>query len=70
MCRQSMTANVLQLGEVAETEAQMFSFAQKFNRITAVEFSTEPRHFAKLLLCAVILHFLFRILSVVLVVLT
>jgi len=34
--------NVLQLGEVAEIEAQMFSFAQKFNRRTAVEFSTEP----------------------------
>jgi hypothetical protein len=37
-----MTPNVLQLGEVAEIEAQMFSFAQKFNRRTAVEFSTEP----------------------------
>jgi len=34
--------NVLQLGEVAEIEAQMFSFAQKFNRRTTVEFSTEP----------------------------
>jgi len=34
--------NGLQLGEVAEIEAQMFSFAQKFNRRTAVEFSTEP----------------------------
>jgi hypothetical protein len=32
----------LQLGEVAEIEAQMFSFAQKFNRRTAVEISTEP----------------------------
>jgi len=32
----------LQLGEVAEIEGQMFSFAQKFNRRTAVEFSTEP----------------------------
>jgi len=32
----------LQLGEVAEIEAQMFSFAQKFNRRTAVEFCTEP----------------------------
>jgi len=30
----------LQLGEVAEIEAQMFSFAQKFNRRTTVEFST------------------------------
>ena len=37
-----MVANVLQLGEVAEIEAQMFSFVQKFNRRTAVEFSTEP----------------------------
>ena len=37
-----MAANVLQLGEVAEIEAQMLSFAQKFNRRTAVEFSTEP----------------------------
>ena len=33
--------NVLQLGEMAEIEVQMFSFAQKFNRRTAVEFSTE-----------------------------
>jgi len=37
-----MTANVLQLGEVAEIEAQMFNFAQKLNRRTTVEFSTEP----------------------------
>jgi len=37
-----VAANGLQLGEVAEIEAQMFSFAQKFNRRTAVEFSTEP----------------------------
>ena len=29
--------NVLQLDEVAEIEAQMFSFAQKFNRRTTVE---------------------------------
>ena len=34
--------NVLQLGEVAEIEAQMFSFAQKFNRRTELEFSTKP----------------------------
>jgi len=26
---------------MAEIEAQMFSFAQKFNRRTAIEFSTE-----------------------------
>jgi hypothetical protein len=37
-----MPYNGLQLGEVAEIEAQMLSFAQKFNRRTAVEFSTEP----------------------------
>jgi len=30
------------LGEVAEIEAQMFGFAQKFNRRTAVEFCTKP----------------------------
>jgi len=38
----TMTANGLQLGEVAEIEAQMFSFVQKFNRRTELEFSTEP----------------------------
>lgn len=32
----------LQLGEVADFKAEMFSFTQKFNRRTAVEFSTEP----------------------------
>ena len=37
-----IVCNVLQLGEVAEIEAQMFGFVQKFNRRTAVEFSTEP----------------------------
>ena len=37
-----ISGNVLQLGEVAEIEAQMFSFAQKFNRRTTVEFSTQP----------------------------
>lgn len=40
--RDGIAANGLALGEVAETEAQMFSFAQKFNRRTAFEFSTEP----------------------------
>jgi hypothetical protein len=30
------------LGEVAEIEAQIFNFAQKFNRRTELEFSTEP----------------------------
>ena len=34
--------DVFRLGDVAEIEAQMFSFAQKFNRRTTVEFSTEP----------------------------
>jgi hypothetical protein len=32
--------NGFRLGDVAEIEAQMFSFAQKFNRRTVVEFST------------------------------
>jgi len=32
-----LTANGLQLGEVAEIEAQMFSFAQKLNRSKTVE---------------------------------
>lgn len=32
----------LPLGEVGEIEVQMYSFAQKFNRRTAVEFSTVP----------------------------
>src|SRR5690606_32012744 len=40
--RHSITGNVLQLGEVAEIEAQKFGFAQKFNRRTDVEISTEP----------------------------
>jgi hypothetical protein len=34
--------NVSRLGEVAEIEAQMFSFAQKFNRRTELDFSTKP----------------------------
>jgi hypothetical protein len=37
-----MPYNVLQLGEVADFEAQMFSFVQKFNRRTELEFSTKP----------------------------
>jgi hypothetical protein len=32
----------MQIGEVAEIEEQMFSFAHKFNRSSAIEFSTEP----------------------------
>jgi len=31
-----------QLGEVAEIEAKMFRFVQKFNQGTTVEFSTKP----------------------------
>ena len=44
LCGRSVrfAANGSQLGEVAEIEAQMFSFVQKFNRRTDVEFSTEP----------------------------
>jgi hypothetical protein len=38
----SITANVLQLGEVADLEAQMFNLAQMFIRIPNVQFSTEP----------------------------
>jgi len=38
----NIATNVLQLGEVAEIEGQMLGLAQKFNRITAVEFSTKP----------------------------
>jgi len=38
----TLAYNGLQLGEVAEIGAQMFSFAQKFNRRTELEFSTEP----------------------------
>jgi hypothetical protein len=34
--------NVLGLGEVADYEAQMFSFVQMFIRIPTVQFSTEP----------------------------
>jgi len=40
--RLTLWANGLQLGEVAEIEAQMFSFVQKLNRRTELEFSTEP----------------------------
>ena len=52
-----LTHNGLQLGEVAEIEAQMFSFAQKFNRRTAVEFSTEPAILPNCLLPAVLVIF-------------
>jgi len=43
---------------VAEIEAQMFSFAIKFNRRTAVEFSTKPAILPNCLLCAALFcHF-------------
>jgi hypothetical protein len=35
-----VTHNGFRLGDVAEIEAQMFSFAQKFNRRTELKFST------------------------------
>jgi len=35
-----LARNGFGLGDVAEIEAQMFSFAQKFNRKTELEFST------------------------------
>jgi len=41
-CFVTWELNGLQLGEVAEIEGQMFSFVQKFNRRTAVDFCTEP----------------------------
>jgi hypothetical protein len=37
-----MTANGLQLGEVADLEAQMFNLAQMFIRNPNVQLSTEP----------------------------
>jgi hypothetical protein len=37
-----MAHNVLQLGEVADFEALTFNLALMFNRITNVQFSTEP----------------------------
>jgi len=37
-----VSPNGLQLGEVADIGAQIFNFAQKFNRRTAVEFITKP----------------------------
>jgi len=51
-----VAANVLQLGEVADFKAQMFSFAQKFNRRTAVEFSTKPA-FSQIPCCSQFLSF-------------
>ena len=42
LSRRAIFPNVLQLGEVAEIEAQIFSLSQKFNRRTAVEFGTKP----------------------------
>jgi hypothetical protein len=37
-----MALNIFQLGEVAEIEAQNFSFAQKLNRRTTVELCSKP----------------------------
>ncbi|MFN3022044.1 hypothetical protein ACK1KB_13875, partial [Chryseobacterium sp. TY3] len=37
-----ISANGLQLGEVAEIEAQMFKICTMFNRIPNVQISTEP----------------------------
>jgi hypothetical protein len=37
-----VAANVLELGDVVDFKAQMFSFAQMLNRRTAVEFTTKP----------------------------
>ncbi|OWR13084.1 hypothetical protein CDW55_12050 [Chryseobacterium sp. VAUSW3] len=42
MSFENITHNGLQLGEVAEIEAQMFSFAQKFNRRTTVDLALNP----------------------------
>jgi hypothetical protein len=41
-CPGKVAANGLQLGEVADLEAQMFNLAQMFIRIPNVQFSTEP----------------------------
>ncbi len=56
-----LAGNVLQLGEVAEIEAQMFSFAQKFNRRTVLEINTKP---AILPNCCYSQWFLFHKLSI------
>ncbi len=37
-----LAGNVLRLCEVADFEAQMFSFALRFIRITAIDCSTKP----------------------------
>nr|WP_181716105.1 hypothetical protein [Flavobacterium sp.]QJS06629.1 hypothetical protein [Flavobacterium sp.] len=39
--RIKLTASGFQLGEVAEIEAQIFNFAQKFNWKTELEFITK-----------------------------
>jgi hypothetical protein len=41
----TLSDNGLGLGEEADLEAQMFSFAQKFNRRTELEFSTKTATF-------------------------
>jgi len=38
----TLAGNVWALGEVADIEAQIFNFVQKFNRRITVEFSTKP----------------------------
>ena len=58
--RSGLRIIVLQLGEVAEIEAQLFSFAQKFNRRTELDFSTKP---AILPNCCYVLPFLSVILK-------
>ncbi len=52
-----------QLGEVAEIEAQMFSFALKFNRRTELKFSTEPAILPNCLLWAGLLSVVMFLLS-------
>jgi hypothetical protein len=50
-----LTANVSQLGEVADLEALTFNLALMFIRNPNVQFSTEPATFAKPVLAVVIL---------------
>jgi hypothetical protein len=54
-----MQSNGLGLGEVAEIEAQMFSFAQKFNHRTDVDFSTEPTILPNCCYATALFHSLF-----------
>jgi hypothetical protein len=43
-----LAANSLRLGDVTEIEVQMFSFVQKFNRRTELEFCTSAAIFPNL----------------------